>query len=180
MSAAQTASVGPDAVRTIGRALLAQLDGEPRKAFSSAPVERVGAILNSAGSATRDDVLEGLQEEDSEFADQVRKTIFTFADIVDRVDTRDVPKITREVDAMILTQAIKYANDLGEENGASANFILDNMSKRMADTIREEASGLATIKTKAGEAAFDEVITGIRRLEQTGELAFRTPDEDDE
>ena len=175
----QTTKIRPDAVRTIGRALLAQLDAEPRRAFSSLPVDRVAAILNSANSGTRDDVLEGLQEEDAEFAEEVRKSIFTFANIAVRVDTRDVPKITREVDPGDLTRALKYGTDLGKENAASAEFILGAMSKRMAESIREEMDGMAAVKPKAGEAALDEVVAGIRRLEQSGEMAFKS-DEDDE
>ena len=54
-------------------------------AFDEGPVERVGAILNSSTTLTRDDMLEGLQETDKTFATTVHKAIFTFANIPTRV-----------------------------------------------------------------------------------------------
>jgi flagellar motor switch protein FliG len=57
-------------------------------AFDEGPVERVGAILNSSTSLTRDDMLERLQENDKKFATAVRKAIFTFANIFARVVSR--------------------------------------------------------------------------------------------
>ena len=175
----QTAKVGPETVRTIGRALLAQLDAEPRRAFAAQPVDRIGAILNSTKSAVREEVMDGLAETDADFADAVRKTIFTFRNIVERIDQRDVPKITREVDAGVLTQALKYSADLGGDDEASGEFLLGAMSKRMPESIREEMGAMPAIRQKLGETAQDAVVTAIRRLNELGEIAYRSEDEDD-
>ena len=176
----RTEKVGPEVVRTIGRALLAELDAEPRKAFSAEPVARVGEILNSAVAATRDGILEGLESEDAEFAEEVRKRIFTFADIADRVDAREVPKIIREVDQATLVTALAFAGKSTEANANSAEFILTNMSKRMAESLREEMEQLGEVKSKAGEPAMDEVVAAIRRAATTGEITIKLPDADEE
>ncbi|MCG6904342.1 MAG: flagellar motor switch protein FliG [Rhodobacter sp.] len=165
----QTGAIAPATVQRIGEALVAQLDAQAPTAFASGPVERVGAILNSSAAATRDRVLEGLQAEDQDFADEVRKAIFTFVNIPDRIDPRDVPKITRDVDAAVLTCALAAALPKPEEAKA-AEFILANMSQRMATQLRDEVEGLGKVKEKDGESAMGGVIAAIRDLEEKGEI----------
>ncbi|MBN9889621.1 flagellar motor switch protein FliG [Salipiger abyssi] len=172
-----TAGVSPEAVDRIGLSLAAQLDAEPLKAFEKKPDERVGAILNYAASAKRDEVLEGLEETDREFAEAVRKAIFTFANIPDRLKKADVPKITRDVPADVLTQAIAAAQS--EVDLAAAEFLLENMSKRMAGSLREDAAGMS-VGAKKGEAAMNQVVSAIRDLVTTGEIDLRDPDDEEE
>ena len=171
-------SVSPDAVDRIGLSLAAQLHDRPETAFDDGPVERVGAILNYSPSATRDDVLTGLDEADEEFARLVRKAIFTFVHIPDRLDAVDIPKITREVEQPTLVTALKSASD--GDLAEVAEFILENMSKRMADAIREEMEELGKVKPKDGEDAMTEVVNAIRTLEAGGEITLIVPDEDED
>jgi flagellar motor switch protein FliG len=175
----QTGAVTPDAVDRIGLSLAAQLHNVPETAFPDSPVERVGAILNFSPAATRDDVLMGLDESDQSFAAKVRKAIFTFVNIADRLNPVDVPKITRDVDQAALVQALTHAQT-SEDTKASADFILENMSKRMSDALREEMEALGKVKPKDGEAAMTDVINVIRTLEASGELNLIVPDEDEE
>lgn len=171
----QTGGVEPDVVDRIGRAVVEQLDAQPTKAFSEGPVERVGAILNFAPGATRDDVLEGLDEEDAAFAEEVRKAIFTFANIPDRIDARDIPKITRDVDQAVIITALAGATGPLEN---AAEFILGAMSKRMADQIREEMANLGKVKPKEAEAAMTTIVNAIRELEAAGEILLLSGDDD--
>ncbi|WP_417725051.1 flagellar motor switch protein FliG [Salipiger sp.] len=172
-----TSGVSPEAVDRIGLSLAAQLDAEPPRAFEKRPDERVGAILNYAASAKRDEVLEGLEETDKDFAEAVRRAIFTFANIPDRLKKIDIPKITRDVPADVLTQAIAAAT--GEADLRAAEFLLENMSKRMAGSIREEAAGMS-VKGKKGEAAMGAVVSAIRDLVNSGEIDLRSDDDDEE
>ncbi|MBY6004759.1 flagellar motor switch protein FliG [Salipiger bermudensis] len=172
-----TAGVSPEAVDRIGLSIAAQLDAEPPRAFEKKPNERVGAILNYAASAKRDEVLEGLEETDKEFAEAVRKAIFTFANIPERMKASDVPKITRDVPGDVLTMAIAAAS--GEDDLKAVEFILENVSKRMSGSLREDAAGMS-VNAKKGEAAMNEVVSAIRELVATGEIELRDPDSDDE
>lgn len=167
----QTEDVDPATVRRIGHALLAQVDSRPPRAFNRAPVERVGAILNVSAAATRDEVLEGLAAEDMEFATEVRRTIFTYAHIVRRIAVEDVAKIVRIVDQESLIRAMAYS--VGHEEEASTEFILANISQRMAQTLRDEMAERGTVKQKDAEAAMNAVVTAIRQLEGMGELEMR-------
>jgi len=165
-----TGAVTPEAVQRIGESLVAQLDSQPVGVFDEGPVERVGAILNFSPAATRDDVLAGLEEEDENFANLVKKAIFTFANIPDRIDPRDVPKITRVVDPALLVSALAHAVSTGMQE--QADFILNNMSKRMAEQLRDEMQELGTIKAEDGEKAMNAVIASIREMEAAGEILF--------
>ena len=171
----QTGNIAPDVVRKIGLSLAVQLDAHRVRAFDEGPVERVGAILNFSPSSTRDDMLEGLSETDSSFAEQVRKAIFTFANIAERVEALDVPKFTREVDAVVLATALAAAKGPDEP---VIEFILSNMSKRMADTLREDMEALGEVKDRVGEAAMTAVVGAIRGLEAAGEITFIVEEEE--
>ncbi|MDJ0824387.1 MAG: FliG C-terminal domain-containing protein [Rhodobacter sp.] len=174
----RTSGVSPATVARIGAALVKQLDEKTPKAFASDPVDRVGAILNFSPAATRDEVLEGLQTEDAGFAEQVRRAIFTFANIPARVEARDVPKITRDVEAAVLTTALAAAVAReGTDEAAAAEFILSNMSQRMAAQLRDEMQAVGKVRDKEAEAAMNAVISAIRALEAAGEIVLETPED---
>ena len=169
-----TSAVDPETVHRIGQALVSQLDAVVPVAFDTGPVERVGAILNFSPAATRDDVLTGLDETDASFAGQVRKAIFTFTHIPERIDPRDIPKIVRGVDQPILVTALAAAKGA---DAATVDFILANISQRLAGSLRDEIEAAGTVKDKDGEAAQGAVVMAIRTLEAAGDLALVTGEE---
>lgn len=172
----QTNVVTPEAVDRIGMALAAQLDAEPAAAFDKGPVQRVGAILNSSSSTLRDDVLNGLDEADKSFADEVRRSIFTFENIPERVSPRDVPAILRGLDSAQLTIALKAEADAGKDKVST--FIFENMSQRMGDQLKDEISELEAVKPADAEAARSAIATRIREMENSGEISLVQPDPD--
>lgn len=165
----QTGTIEPHVVQRIGLSLAGQLDAQPARAFASGPVERVGAILNFSPSGTRDTVLAGLEEDDKGFADEVRRAIFTFANIPARIDPRDVPKILRAVDPKQLVQAMAGAKGEAEK---SATFLLQNISQRMAAAISEEITAAGAVPLTQAEAAQSSVVAAIRALEEAGEISL--------
>lgn len=172
-----TNGVTPDAVDRIGLSLAAQLDAEPPRAFETKPPERLGAILNYSPSAKRDELLTSLEAEDAAFADAVRKSIFTFANIPERMNPIDVSKITRDVPQDVLATAIAAAES--DEDRVAVDFILENISKRMAGGLREEADGKGEIKASVGEKAMTAVVNTVRDLVNTGEIELKKPDEEE-
>lgn len=170
-----TSSISPAVVQRIGISIASQLDAQPAQAFSDLPTERVGAILNYSSSAIRDGVLEGLDETDKEFAEEVRRNIFTFANIATRIDPRDVAKVVRGVEQDMLIKALAGATG---EAAVATNFILSNMSKRMADGLREEMATLGKVKDSDAEEAMSAVVASVRELESTGEIFLLTGDAD--
>ena len=176
----QTGDVSPETVRRIGAALALDYGRAEELAFEKAPVQRLGSILNSTITDTREDVLEGLDEKDKEFADNVRKAIFTFKDIAPRVKPTDVASALRAVDGEVLTTAIAAALASEDEILKSAEFILGSISQRMAGQMREDAEDRGKVKKADGEAAMAAVTTAIRELAETGAITLIDPDEDDE
>lgn len=155
------------ALRRIGMALVQALESLPQPVLDGAPVERVGAILNFTPSLTRDSVLDGLEQDDAEFAGQVRKAIFTWANIPQRIDPRDVVRMLREIDQTMLIRAMAAAKGADAE---TTSFILSNISQRMAETMREEIEAAGKISTKDADEAMGSVIASIRTMEEAGEI----------
>lgn len=172
-----TEDIAPALVKKIGQSLAEQLDTQPDREFSEGPVERVGAILNFSPAATREDVLQGLDDTDAGFAAEVRKAIFTFANIPERIDPKDVPKITKDVDPARLLEALAGATGDDEK---VVEFILSNMSQRMADQLREDMDELGDVKAKTAEAAMTDVVITIRQLADTGTIFLVAEPEEDE
>ncbi len=162
-----TATISPQTIETIGETLLNQIRSTPRSAFKASAVDRVGAILNSATGVTRDAVLEGIIARDALFGEEVRRAIFTFDHIPRRIDPKDVPKIIREVESDSLVTALAAGLETAP---LSVEFLLENMSKRMAEQLREEAEGRSMPRLEEGEAAQARIVAAIRDLESAGEL----------
>ena len=169
----QTGSVSPEAVDRIGLALAAQLQEAPETAFAEGAVERVGAILNYSAAAIRSEVLEGLEETDQDFAALVRRAIFTFVHLPERVRSTDVPRILREVDKEVILTALAGAQT--GDLAPAAEFLLANVSKRMAETLREEIAERGRVRPRDAEAAQTEVVNAVRRLEAAGEITLLRP-----
>ncbi len=173
----QTGAITPATVDRIGLSLAAQLDQKPVPAFDTGPSARVGAILNQSPASTRDDMLSGLDEQDADFASSVRRTIFTFAHIPLRLAPRDVPAVIRQVENADLVTALAFAET--PDDTAAAEFLLGNMSTRLADNLREEIADRDKVKPKDGEAALTAVVAAIRSLETGGQIQLVDPDEDE-
>ncbi|PYE85497.1 FliG C-terminal domain-containing protein [Pseudoroseicyclus aestuarii] len=173
----QTASVLPEAVSRIGQALAAEHCTRPAPAFPIPASNRVGAILNSAQSQMRDSVLDGLHQDDAPFAEEVRRAIFTFPDIPTRVAPTDIPKLAKSFDQEELVTALAAAAGAGGPEGLAGDYILSNMSKRMAEQLREEIAEKGRIRKGDGEAAMQKLVTLIRDRADAGDIELSVPDE---
>lgn len=178
LAMSRTADIAPETVRRIGAAIVAELDSTPVVAFDTPAVERVGAILNVSTSEARETILAGLDEEDGPFAEAVRKAIFTFAHIPARLSPRDVAKVLRLVEPPALVTALAAAlarPDLTEP----AEFLLANLSQRMAQGLRDEIVERGRVKDRDGEAAMGAIVSAIRQLEVSGEVVLIPQEEVD-
>lgn len=170
----EVTAVSPENADRIGRTIVATITRDGELAFQDTPVDRAAAILNATSAAQRDGVLDGLVGLDEDFAAKVRKAIFTFADIPSRIDATDIPKVARTVLAEDMVTALVFATT---EMGEAVEFILENMSKRMADQLRDDISDSDPVKAKAGEAAMSRVTTAIRDLIDSGEITLSGDEE---
>lgn len=169
---ALTETITPELVERIGVHVAQVLEAIPPQAFHKTAAERVGAILNSTPQAAREKMLEGLNARDAPFAKDVRKSIFSFNHIPMRVEPTDVPIIVRKADAKSII--IAFAAGLTAAP-LTVEFLLENMSKRLAEQMRDEAEGLGVPKPEAGEAAMSDLVSTIRDLEAAGEIQLLPP-----
>ncbi|SFJ59496.1 flagellar motor switch protein FliG [Jannaschia pohangensis] len=169
---ARTESVAPDAVAQIGVALGQQFASRPAMAFATDGVKRVAAILNSATASVRRGILESLDQENADFAARVRASVFSFENIPDRIDPRDMPRVLRNIDNVTLVTALA---GLSPEQAHIGEFILGAISKRMAEQIREEMAERGTIPTEEVEEAMGRAVAAIREMEDAGELTLNAP-----
>lgn len=175
----RTEAINLRLVARIGNALATQLDDRPHPAFDGAPTKRVGAILTNAPTRMREDLLSGLDQEDSDFAEGVRKAIFTFANIHERLKPRDVGKVLRDVAQTDLIVAFAYAAaQVGSDEAKSVEFLLANMSQRMAGTLRDEVEIRGKVRSRDGEEAMNAVVTSVRNLIDLGEIEMRSEEEE--
>jgi flagellar motor switch protein FliG len=166
----QTEKIAPEAVQRIGVALVKDHCQSVAVAFDKTPDARIGAILNSSPAQIRDSLLDGLGEDDPVFADSVRKSIFTFKDIPLRLTPTDVPACIRGIPPEVLATAIAGALAGDKELVATAEFILENISQRMAGQIREEADEQGPIKAKIAEEAMRDLSSTVRALADDGTI----------
>lgn len=172
---AMTRDISPQSLRRVGLVLAQAADALPRPAMETKASDRMGDMLNFANAELRDGVLEMLDQEDEEFAQDVRRAIFVFAHIPTRVEPKDVPRIVRDMNQQILVRALCQTSD---EDSAAAEFILSNLSRRMAETLREEIESLGSVRPQDAEAAANDVVVLIRRLAEEEELKLIPPKDD--
>ncbi|MEM6407287.1 MAG: FliG C-terminal domain-containing protein [Pseudomonadota bacterium] len=172
-----TKTVSPDMLNKVGQMLIRAIPKEKPTAFRDAPALRVANMLNAASPDRRDELLEQLAEKDAIFAADVRSNIFTFGDIATRIKDVDVLKITRDLSQEELVMALAYAKETDKE---ACEFILGNISSRMADAMREEMEDSGEISKKQGEEAMGKVTFAIRALADLGEISIMPPPSDDD
>jgi flagellar motor switch protein FliG len=174
-----TSGIAPQTVLRIGRSLAMQLDQRPPRAFAAPPSDRMGAILNLAPAQVRDRLLAELDQDDQGYAAGVRKAIFTFGHIHQRLQPRDVPRVLRDVAQPDLITALAAALAAGgTQEARSAEFLLTHMSQRMASALREEAEARGAVKAVEAEAAMAAIADAVRRLLDAGEITLIDQDED--
>ncbi|MGB3409091.1 MAG: FliG C-terminal domain-containing protein [Jannaschia sp.] len=168
----RTEDVSPDAVSRIGNALGLQSDSRAVIAFESAAVARVGNILDAATSGVRRTLLDRLDQTDPAFAARVRAAVFSFENIPDRLDVRDIPRVLRGIDNTMLVTVV--AGTPPDQTHVT-EFILSSISSRLADQLREDAAAMNKVPADQVEEAMSRIVSEIRRMEEAGELSLLAP-----
>jgi flagellar motor switch protein FliG len=174
----KTTSVKPEIVNRIGIALADSLqDKGGVGAFEDSAAERIGAILNMSASQFRDGILGSIEKKDPEAAGQIRRLMFTFEDIPSRITGRDISKILRGVDDETLVMALSGA---ATSAPAVKEFVMANISSRLAEQIEESIGERGAVKEKDADAAMTQVVIAIKELEKSGEITLIEEEEEEE
>lgn len=135
-------------------------------------VDAVVKILNGVDRGTEKAILEQLDLENPELAEEIKKRMFLFEDIV-FLDNRSIQRVIRDVDPKDLQLALKVASDEVQE------MIFTNMSKRMADSFKEDMEFMGPVRLRDVEDAQQRIVGVIRRLEEMGEIILARGGGDD-
>ena len=126
-------------------------------------VDSIVEILNTVDRGTEKHIMESLEIEDPELADEIRKKMFVFEDILS-LDDRSVQRVLREVDNNELAVALKGSNEEVQ------NLIFSNLSSRLATMIREDMDFMGPVRMKDVEEAQQKIVNIIRKLEDSAEI----------
>ena len=125
--------------------------------------DAIVAILNAVDRGTERHILETLEMEDPELADEIRRKMFVFEDIIS-LDDRAIQRVLRDVDNNDLAVALKNTNEEVQ------NVIFKNLSKRLAAMIKEDMEFMGPVRLKDVEEAQQKIVNIIRKLEDAGEI----------
>ncbi|WP_406678104.1 flagellar motor switch protein FliG [Moorella sp. ACPs] len=128
-------------------------------------------ILNRADRSTERTILEALEQDDPELADEIRKRMFVFEDIL-TLDDNSIRRVLREVDLKDLALALKAASE------EVANRIYRNLSKRAGEMLKEDIEYMGPARLRDVEEAQQRIVQIIRRLDEAGEIIIARGGED--
>ena len=128
-------------------------------------VDAIVSILNTVDRSTEKHIMETLEVEEPELADEIRKKMFVFEDIL-LLDDRAIQRVLRDVENSDLAIALKGSNE--EFKGA----ILKNLSKRLAAMIEEDMEFMGPVRMKDVEEAQQKIVAVIRKLEDSAEIVI--------
>ena len=166
-------SASPAAIKTI--------EAEMERKFSSiitqsnvkvGGIDYVAGIMNNLDRSSEKSIFDGLAERNAELADEIRKRMFVFEDII-TMDDRSVQRVLRDCDPRDLVLALKTAN------AEVSNKLFTNMSARMAESIRDDLEVTTNVRMKDVEDAQQRIVGVIRDLEERNEVVILKGGKDD-
>ncbi len=154
----------PEVIRTVENALESRLSNMLTQSMEKAGgVDTVAEILNLADRSTEKSIMEGLESEDPDLVEQIRRLMFVFDDII-HVDGKGIQAVLKEIDNDELSLALKTASKELQEK------IFGNMSERAAELIKEDMQYMGPVRVSDVEAAQQRIVDIVRRLEDSGDI----------
>ena len=161
---AQMDRTSPDVIKEVEKVLEQKLASLVNQDYTIVGgVDAIVDILNTVDRGTEKHIMESMEIEDPELADEIRKKMFVFEDILS-LDDRSVQRVLREVDNNELAVALKGSNEEVQ------NLIFGNLSKRLATMIKEDMEFMGPVRMKDVEEAQQKIVNIIRKLEDSGEI----------
>ena len=156
----------PDVIKEVERVLEKKLSSLVNQDYTIVGgVDAIVNILNTVDRTTEKHIMESLEIEEPELADEIRKKMFVFEDIV-TLDNMAIQAFIPEVDSKDLAVAIKGSTP------EVAECIYANMSTRMRESVQTDVEYLHNVRMRDVEEAQQKVVSVIRKLEDSGEIVI--------
>ncbi len=157
----------PEVIKEVERGLESRLANMLMQSMEKAGgVDTVAEVLNLADRATEKSIMEGLEAEDPDLVEQIRRLMFVFEDIL-LVNDKGIQAVLKEVDNDELSLALKTASPELQEK------IFTNMSQRAAALIKEDMEFMGPVRVSDVESAQQRIVDVVRRLEEAGEVLIQ-------
>lgn len=157
----------PEVISEVERGLEARLSNMLSQSFEKiGGVDTVAEMLNLVDRSTEKGIMEGLEAEDPDLVEQIRRLMFVFEDIL-HVDDKGIQSVLKEVDNDELALALKTASDDLKEK------IFGNMSARASEMIQEDMEYMGPVRVADVEASQQRIVDVVRRLEDAGEIIIQ-------
>jgi len=154
----------PDVIKEVEEVLEKKLNSLVNQDYTIVGgVDSIVDILNTVDRGTEKHIMETLEIEEPELADEIRRKMFVFEDIV-TLDNKSIQRVLRDVDNNDLSVALKNCNEEVQ------NVIFSNLSKRLAAMIKEDMEFMGPVRLKDVEEAQQKIVNVIRKLEDSGEI----------
>ncbi len=128
-------------------------------------IESIVDVLNSVDRGTEKNILDEMEQEDPELAEEIKQRMFVFEDLT-LLDDQAIQLTLRQVETDDLALALKTASDEVEEK------ILSNMSQRAADMLQEDMEYMGPVRIREVEEAQQRIVNVVRELEESGEIVI--------
>ena len=156
----------PDIIKEVEKILESKLASLVNQDYTIiGGVDAVVDILNAVDRGTEKHIMETLEIEEPELADEIRKKMFVFEDIL-LLDDRAIQRVLRDVDNNDLAVALKGANEQVQA------AIFNNLSKRLSAMIKEDMEYMGPVRMKDVEEAQQKIVNIIRKLEDSAEIVI--------
>ncbi|MDP1417963.1 flagellar motor switch protein FliG [Peribacillus simplex] len=166
-------STSPEIINEVEQILERKLSATVTQDYTqTGGVEAVVDVLNGVDRSTERTILDALEIQDPELAEEIKKRMFVFEDIV-TLDGRAIQHVVREADNEDLKLSLKVASDEVKE------IVFRNMSKRMVETFQEEMEYMGPVRLRDVEEAQSRIVAVIRHLEETGGIVIARGGGDD-
>ena len=168
-------------IDTVSPAAIKIVEAEMNKKFSSimtsnnvkvGGIDYVADVMNNLDRTSEKNIFDGLAFHDQELADEIRKRMFVFEDII-TMDDRSVQRFLRDCETKDLVLSLKASNE------EVANKLFSNMSSRVAQNIRDDLEITTNVRMKDVEEAQQRIVGIIRDLEEKGEIIILKGGKDD-
>jgi flagellar motor switch protein FliG len=165
----------PEIIRQVEEALARKFSTvlQPSEMSVVGGVEPLVEIINRADRATERLILEGLEQRSPEIAEEIRRKLFMFEDIV-HLDDRSIQLVLRQIDTNDLALALKGVSDNVRTK------VTGNLSERARENLAEEIDLLGPVRLRMVEEAQAKIVQAIRALEDSGQIEIQRGGEDDE
>jgi len=166
-------STSPEIINEVEQILERKLSSTVTQDYTqTGGVEAVVEVLNGVDRATERTILDALEIQDPELAEEIKKRMFVFEDIV-TLDNRAIQRIIRDCENEDLMLSLKVSSDEVKD------IVFKNMSSRMVETFKDEMEFMGPVRLRDVEEAQSRIVAIIRRLEESGEIVVARGGGDD-